>query len=110
MRIPYWNSELKPQPDDLVNAILVRRGGTLLNLDRTLLWSEPLARGWNTYVGAVRTQLGASRQLRELGLVGHPLVFRALVSLRGLGGTMKAGEYQLEGPLSLEQIADLIAR
>ena len=50
------------------------------------------------------------RQLHELGLVRHPLLFRALVSLRGLGGTLKAGEYQLEGPLSLEQIADLIAR
>ena len=50
------------------------------------------------------------QELRELGLVRHPLVFRALVSMRGLGGTLKAGEYQLEGPLSLEQIADLIAK
>ena len=58
--------------------------------------------------GASADSIG--RQLRALGLVGHPLVFRALVSLRGLGGTLKAGEYQLEGPLSLEQIADLIAR
>jgi alkylhydroperoxidase family enzyme len=74
MRIPHWNSELKPQPDDLVNAILVRRGGSLLNLDRALLWSEPLARGWNTYVGAVRTQLGASRQLRELAICTVALI------------------------------------
>ena len=68
MRIPYWDQNLKPQPQDLVDAILARRGGTLLNLDRALLWSEPLARGWNAYVGAVRTQLGASRQLRELAI------------------------------------------
>ena len=50
------------------------------------------------------------RQLHELGLVRHPLVFRALVAVRGLGGTLKAGEYQLEGPLSLEQIAELMAK
>ncbi len=68
MRIPDWTPERKPQPQDLVQAVLQRRGGTLLNLDRALLWSEPLARGWNAYLGAVRTGLGASRRLRELGI------------------------------------------
>ena len=74
MRIPAWSPELKPQPDDLVNAIRVRRGGALLNLDRALLWSEPLARGWNTYLKAVRTELGASRQLRELAICTVALI------------------------------------
>ena len=68
MRIPSWTPERKPQPQDLVQAILERRGGALLNLDRALLWSEPLARGWNAYLKNVRTGLGASRQLRELGI------------------------------------------
>jgi len=68
MRIPDWTPERKPQPQDLVQAILQRRGGELLNLDRALLWSEPLARGWNAYLGNVRTGLGASRRLRELGI------------------------------------------
>jgi alkylhydroperoxidase family enzyme len=68
MRIPDWTPERKPQPHDLVQAILERRGGALLNLDRALLWSEPLARGWNAYLKNVRTGLGASRQLRELGI------------------------------------------
>lgn len=68
MRIPDWTPEQKPQPDDLVQAVLARRGGALLNLDKALLWSEPLARGWNTYLGNVRTGLGASRKLRELGI------------------------------------------
>lgn len=68
MRIPDWTPESKPQPDDLVQAILARRGGALLNLDKALLWSEPLARGWNTYLKNVRTGLDASRQLRELGI------------------------------------------
>lgn len=74
MRIPPWTPERKPQPQDLVQAILERRGGALLNLDRALLWSEPLARGWNTYLKNVRTGLGASRPLRELGICTVALV------------------------------------
>lgn len=68
MRIPDWTPEGKPQPEDLVQAILQRRGGAFLNLDRALLWSEPLARGWTHYLGNVRTGLGASRRLREIGI------------------------------------------
>ncbi len=68
MRIPDWTPALKPQPTDLVKAIETRRGGTLINLDKALLWSEPLARAWNVYLGAVRTGLPTSRKLRELGI------------------------------------------
>ena len=68
MRIPDWTPELKPQPQDLVEAILARRGGTLINLDLALLWSEPLARGWNVYLKAVRSELPTSWKLRELGI------------------------------------------
>lgn len=68
MRIPHWTPEQKPQPKDLVDAILARRGGSLLNLDRALLWSEPVARGWNVYLKNVRTGLPTSRKLCELGI------------------------------------------
>ena len=68
MRIPDWTPDLKPQPDDLVQAILKRRGGELINLDKALLWSEPLARGWNVYLKAIRTDLPTSWKLRELGI------------------------------------------
>jgi alkylhydroperoxidase family enzyme len=74
MRIPDWTPDRKPQPQDLVEAILERRGGKLINLDRALLWSEPLARGWNTYLKSVRTGLGASRKLRELGICTVALI------------------------------------
>lgn len=50
------------------------------------------------------------RQLQAQRLVRHPALFRALVLLRGDGARLRAGEYSLEGPLSLEQIADLLAR
>ncbi len=68
MRIPDWTPAVKPQPQELVDAILARRGGTFLNLDKALLWSEPVARGWNVYLKAVRTGLPTSRKLRELGI------------------------------------------
>jgi alkylhydroperoxidase family enzyme len=68
MRIPDWTPERKPQPTELVDSIKARRGGALIKLDRALLWSEPLARGWNTYLKAVRTDLPTSRRLRELGI------------------------------------------
>ena len=68
MRIPDWPPALKPQPQDLVDAILKRRGGTLIALDKALLWSEPLARGWNVYLKAVRTDLPTSPKLRELAI------------------------------------------
>jgi alkylhydroperoxidase family enzyme len=68
MRIPDWTPALHPQPQALVDAIVQRRGGTLINLDKALLWSEPLARGWNVYLKAVRSELPTSRKLRELGI------------------------------------------
>ena len=68
MRIPDWTPEQHPQPQELVDAILARRGGALLNLDKALLWSEPVAAGWNVYLRNVRTGLSASRKLCELGI------------------------------------------
>ncbi|MES2977121.1 MAG: carboxymuconolactone decarboxylase family protein [Pseudomonadota bacterium] len=78
MRIPDWNPELKPQPRELIEAILTRRGGTFINLDKALLWSEPLARAWNVYLGAVRTGLPTSRKLRELGICTVALLTGAM--------------------------------
>jgi alkylhydroperoxidase family enzyme len=68
MRIPDWTPEIHPQPQALVDAILARRGGTLLNLDKALLWSEPVAAGWNVYMRNVRTGLSTSRKMCELGI------------------------------------------
>jgi alkylhydroperoxidase family enzyme len=68
MRIPSWHQSLKPQSAELVAAIEARRGGKLTLLDTALLWSEPLARGWNVYLKAVRTELPTDRRLRELAI------------------------------------------
>jgi len=44
-----------------VKSIEARRGGALINLDRMLLWSEPLARGWNGYLRALRRRSRSRR-------------------------------------------------
>jgi UPF0755 protein len=51
-----------------------------------------------------------ARQLHGLGLARHPLAFRLLARWRGVGGRLKAGEYALSGPLSLEGILDALQR
>ena len=74
MRIPDWTPEQLAQPQELVETILARRGGALLNLDKALLWSEPVAAGWNVYMRNVRTGLSASRKLCELGICAVALL------------------------------------
>jgi UPF0755 protein len=48
--------------------------------------------------------------LHAMGLTVHPLVFRLLARSRGVSSQLKAGDYSLQGPLSLEQILEKLAR
>jgi len=66
-RIPYASDSLGEEPG-LVAAIKARRGGELLNLDRMLLHSPPLARGWNAFLGEVRAGLQLPAAARELAM------------------------------------------
>jgi len=68
MRIPSWSAQAAPRDPKLVEAIVARRGGKLLNLDLALLWSEPLARGWNALLGAVRRELSLDARVREIAI------------------------------------------
>lgn len=68
MRIEPWTPALAARNAELVAAIEARRGGALYNLDRMLLWSEPLARGWNTYLRALRQEISLSPFMRELAI------------------------------------------
>jgi alkylhydroperoxidase family enzyme len=68
VRIPAWTPGAAPRDPQLVAAIEKRRGGALIDLDRALLWSEPLARGWNTYLGAVRREVSVSPRLKEIAI------------------------------------------
>ena len=65
-------------PADLVAAIRARRAnGNLLNLDRMLLHSPPMARGWNTFMGAIRRDLDIAPLLRELAICAVAKLNRA---------------------------------
>lgn len=68
MRVPLWTPEQLRRDPALVAAIEQRRGGQLLNLDRMLLWSEPLARSWNVFLKTLRQELSLSPKLRELAI------------------------------------------
>jgi AhpD family alkylhydroperoxidase len=62
---------------ELLRSIQARRGGTLLNLDRQLLHSAPLARGWNALMGAIRGQTQLDGALRELVILRVAVLNRA---------------------------------
>ena len=51
-----------------------------------------------------------ARQLQALGFVRHPLVFRIYVHNRGVGTSLRAGEYALSRGLSLAQVVDKLVR
>jgi len=68
MRIPAWTPQAAPRDAKLLEAILARRGGKFLNLDLALLWSEPLARGWNALLGAVRREFAVDARVKEIAI------------------------------------------
>ena len=72
-RLPYLPADVA-EPADLVAAIRARRRGELLHIDRMLLRSPPLTRGWNVYLGAVRTELELDPRLRELAVCAVALL------------------------------------
>jgi alkylhydroperoxidase family enzyme len=75
-RIPYLPADTA-EPRAVVDAIRARRGGRLLELDRMLLHSPPLAAGWNAMLGPVRTQLALPARLRELAMCAVAVLNRA---------------------------------
>lgn len=103
------------EPAELVAAIRARRGGTLYNLDRMLLHSPPLARGWNAFMGAVRRDLSAPPRLCELAIcliavlnaAEYEFVHHAPEYLRA-GGTQAALDaLRLHGADVVDNAADL---
>ena len=74
--VPYVPATIS-EPVEVVQAIRARRGGGLFNLDRMLLHSPPFARGWNVFMGAVRSELTVSPKLRELAICVVAVLNRA---------------------------------
>jgi alkylhydroperoxidase family enzyme len=76
--IPYRPDDERAGPPELVASIRARRGGgKLLNLDRMLLHSPPLAEAWNGMFGTLRGRLSVPPRLRELAIVAVGVLNRA---------------------------------
>ncbi len=76
-RLRYVDDDSPGVDAELLRTIQARRGGQLLNLDRQLLHSAPLARGWNALMGAVRGQTRLDGGLRELVILRVAVLNRA---------------------------------
>ena len=76
-RLDFVNEDSPDIDGELLRSIRARRGGTLLNLDRQLLHSAPLARGWNSLMGAIRAQTQLDGALRELVILRVAVLNRA---------------------------------
>jgi hypothetical protein len=74
--IPYLPIDLQ-EPKEIVDAVRKRRGGTLLNLDRMLLNSPNLTRGWNALLKEVRENLSLDARYREIGMCGVAILNHA---------------------------------
>jgi alkylhydroperoxidase family enzyme len=66
-RLPYLSDE-NLGPDAIVAPIRARRGGRVGNLDRQLLYSPPLAKGWNQFFTAVRGEFSLPGKPREIAM------------------------------------------
>jgi alkylhydroperoxidase family enzyme len=62
---------------ELLQRVLQRRGGHLLNLDKQLLHSPSVADGWNTFMGAIRGHTQLHGGLRELVILLVAVLNRA---------------------------------
>lgn len=74
--IPYLPVDLV-EPKEIVDAVRTRRGGTLLNLDRMLLNSPALTRGWNAHLKEIRENLSLDAKYKEIGMCGVAILNRA---------------------------------
>jgi alkylhydroperoxidase family enzyme len=75
-RIPLVPLDLA-EPRAIVEAMRLRRGGALSNLDRLLLNSPPLAESWNAFLGTVRQKLSLSPKVREIVMCGVAVLNKA---------------------------------
>lgn len=81
MRLPYVADPpptTSPEDQAIVDRIAARRAPRpLTSLDLALLHSPPVADGWNSFLGAVRTRTTLPADLRELAICRVAVVNRA---------------------------------
>lgn len=81
------------------DRIRIRRGGRLTPLDRMLLRSPPIADGWNSLLGAIRSDSTLPADIRELAIL-------RVAAINGAAYEWSAHEpVAVHAGLSAEQIA-----
>lgn len=72
MRVPYVADSITPEDaseEAIVERVRQRRlPGPLLDLDRALLHCPPVADGWNSLFGSIRSRTTLSTDIRELAI------------------------------------------
>lgn len=71
MRLPYIADDPHMETEQdaaIVQRVKDRRGGKLIALDKTLLHAPAVANGWNSFLGAIRTQTSLPASVRELAI------------------------------------------
>lgn len=76
-RLPDIDADSPGVDAELLQRVQQRRGGHLLNLDKQLLHSAPLADGWNRFMGAMRGATQLDGALRELVILQVAVLNRA---------------------------------
>jgi UPF0755 protein len=102
----------------LLAVLLAAAAGAGLALAGREAWrheTEGLVRDFTAPPVVLEVPPGASaewiaRHLASHGFVRHPLVFRVFVQGRGVGQSLRAGEYALDSSLSLAQVVDKMVR
>ncbi|QUH04121.1 carboxymuconolactone decarboxylase family protein [Saccharopolyspora erythraea] len=61
--------EYQSVDSEIADRIRERRGGQLTPLDQMLLHSPPIADGWNSLLGAIRTRASLPADIRELAVL-----------------------------------------
>ncbi len=67
-RLPLLKDSDERTHSSTAQSVRQRRGGGLISLDRALLYSAPVAAGWNSMFGALRTGCKLDGKLRELAI------------------------------------------
>ncbi|KAK2813217.1 hypothetical protein FQN50_000895 [Emmonsiellopsis sp. PD_5] len=72
MRLPYVPNPPSTSNEEeatILQRVLARRGDRgLIPLDRALLHSFPVADGWNTFLGSIRTKTSLPDDIREIAI------------------------------------------
>ncbi|KAI8830419.1 putative 4-carboxymuconolactone decarboxylase [Chytriomyces cf. hyalinus JEL632] len=101
-RIPYVALDIDSKVATQIRAR--RNNSELLELDRTLLHSEPIALAWNTMLGAVRTGTSLPPRLRELIICRVAVVNKAQYEWDQHVGLLSDSGVS---PMQLDALADL---